>query len=464
MGPYKIAFTISAAPGITNYFIAVLYKTTNPAAIYGAPLHLGNDHSAPANIVFNDLDGGIYIVKVHESVDDATLGNLRHDFNVNAWINKVLSEQRFYHVDGGDTYDPVDGSTNITDPYFDGKSISRIFQEGYRFLKRTVEWRQDTGGILTLLNDINSGSQITNNSNEVWTVDIDYTVINADTTPSDDTFTDIINVTADFTLDGTMYGKTIAAAAVLTKLTVTTPALGGSTEKRGYEVMHDGGNAPNIKVKAAVGEVFRFRCADVNYILLGKGEYVKFVKKIVGLTSKWYVIDYRGQWDRIGEQVSADYQNDNSLMMDGGDFDGTVYIRPYEFIRDKIPLGQKTDYATWAGSASKQGLYAIDTAAQTFRAPLRLGKSTKFVSNVGGADALRPDNVPGGFQAEQVGEVNTTFKIKQADTSTSDAGVGKIALGSAGNEPRDSDTFTLQFNVGKKNAVDNLGAFPLFLI
>jgi hypothetical protein len=458
MGAYRISFTISAAPAITNYFIAVLYKTTAPASEVTRIL-LGNNHTAPQNCAFNDIDGGIYLVKVHESVDNSTLGNLRHDFEVNAWINRILNERRFYHVDGGGTYDPLDGSTNITDPYFEGKSVSGLFQEGYRFLIPTVEWRQDAGGVITYLNDINSGVQISNYTNQVWMVEITYTVTAPDASDTDDSFTEIINVTANITLTGTQYGKVIAVAGATSNQTTTLPLISPAIEKRGYEVLHDGGSAINVKVTAQSGEIIRFRGADVNSILLAKGEFVKLVKK----GAKWWVIDCKGQWDRIGEQVASDVVLPNSLIFDGSSYDGNVYLRLYDFVANTVPVAQKIPPASWTANAFLQGLYAIDTSTKQVIVPDRRGYSTRFLINIGSTDTDRTNNVPGGKQQGQVGAFDGNVTIPIASTSKTDVGFGRVATGSDGNEPSDT-IVNMKFQTGKENTVKNIGALPLMLI
>lgn len=453
-GIHHVSFTISPAPGVLNDFIAVIYNSLNTAAEVDR-LPIPYPHSAPVNLQFNNLNPGIYLVEVHDTPGAGVLGNLRHDFWVDARTNLIMFERRFYRVDGGGTYDPLNGTDNITDPYFDNKTISGLFQEGYRYLKPTDEWRQDPGGVLQFLNDLNTAAPINNTTNQVWTVEITY-VIASSGGASGDEFTDILEITADTSLGSTEYGKVLMATGSSTTLTFTAPFIGSIPDKTGFYIAHNGGTPINVKFVLRTGEVVRFRGADVNYILLAKGEFIKVIKK----GSKLYVVDYRGQWDRIGEMVSGELQLDNSLPHNGVQYDGNEYIRIYEWIANVLPMGQKTTIADWTADATKKGLYAIDTVANLFIVPDRRNQAVRFLKNIGGADTLRPINVPGGMQVDQVGA--HTVPLNKGNGYT---GGGASPNWFAPGDPAHSHGVdNVIVNAGKETIMKNIGALPLLLI
>lgn len=459
----EVSFTISAVPGLTNDLIAVIYKTTDPGAEIDRVL-LDDDHSSPVNVQFSDLDPGVYIVKIHESPDGTTLANLRHDFWVDANTNTILFERRFYRVNGGGDNDPTSGTTAITDPYFDGKTISGVFQEGYRYLKPEEEWEQDTGGVLQFLNDINSGSQITNNPDQIWMVEIQFP-----TTPpagsNNAPFTDIVLESGNVTLDSSYDNKTILGTSAGNKQTLTSRAISSIPEGRGFLIIHDSSSAVNLIFKAQSGEVIRFRQADVNQVVLGKGEWIKAIRK----GSKLYVIEYQGQWDRVGDIEPARQASANRLLCDGTtEYDLNVYVRLNDYI-NSLPVAQVVSYATFATTATingeagvetKIGFFAKDTVTNKVKLPKLFNQAIMFLKNDGGADSKRVDNIPGGYRHHEVGphdhdqpaDANGSSNTQSlVDTANSDEGF---------NTPHK----TAIHNPGGETVPRNIGFLPYLLI
>lgn len=446
----KVSFSISACPGIINKLISVLYNTLAPAAEL-ARIVDSSTHASPVNQEFDNIDPGTYIVKIYQSVDGVTLGTIQHDFWIDANTNQIISERIFFMVDGPDADDPANGTVDYINAYLNGKTISGIFQEGFRFLQDGIEWIPRTGGGFTLQ------AGLVFNQYQVWSVDVAYTV-SATPVASNDIYGNIIAVPGNLTIGATHYNASLYCNCAATTQTITLPFSATIPDGKAFLIIHDGGNQINVAIKTQAGELFRFRGADKTIIHLGVGESIKFIKK----GTKFYCIDDKGQWNRLGEQVAAEIVIQNSLVMDGATtYDGLVYLRAYDFIANNIPGAQKTDFATWA--ASKQTLYAIDTTAKTFKTPNRLNMSTRFVKTVGGSDASRPDNVPGGYQADKVGPHVHTFPIgngtgptKMPDENPADGNIQRDLASTNTNGP---DLLS-----GLETTVKNIGALPLLLI
>lgn len=418
--------TISAAPGILTPIIVVLYKTSAPTSEY-ARLTIPTPHTAPYIYEFSSVDPDIYNVKHYSTPDGTTLGTVLKDFFCDSVTNTILSERRFYVVGGPGAYDPVDSTDNITDPYFDGKTISGIFQEGFRYLKDAVEWRQDPGGVLKLL------SGILNNSGMTWAVEISYQQTIA-TPGTNDTFSIIDVVTGDVTLNSGNYNHTILVTSSPNKQTTTLPLIGTVPDGKGFVVVHDRGNAINVIVKAQSGEVIRFRGQDKNQVVLGIGEVIKIIKK----GSKYYVLDLKGQWERVGEFIGW-YSNlkDNFLPLSGGEVDPVTYVRLGEFV-DSLDPSLVVDYAAFDSTIvvngetvyHKRGFFAKDAGTGKIKLPDLSAKGIRYLKNYGGGDSDRADNIPGGYQHDRMRDHNHK-DLQGEDTShggSSSALTGTVRL------------------------------------
>lgn len=390
----RIKQTISPAPGILVPIIAVIYKTTAPGTEVARHV-IPTPHTSPYVYEFSDVDPGVYNVKHYTSSDGSTLETLTKDFFCDAVTNEVLYERLFYTVDGGDPVDPVSGTNYIEDTYLDGKTVTGVFQEGYRYLQDGVEWSQGVGGRINFL------GSITNNSGQVWVVEVSYT--GASTTVGvNDTFASIVAVTANVTLDSTYYNNTIMVAPTGNKQTTTLPLIGAVPNGKGFVIVHDKGNAPNVVVKAQTGEVIRWMGADKNQVILGIGEVIKIIKS----GSKYYAQPIHGQWERVGEFIGWHTgTKTNGVALDSTEYDLTVYLRLKEFI-DTLSPSQVVDYATYDSTVTingetvkhKQGFFAVDTLNNKAKVPNLLNKHVRYLKNIGGADATRYDNVAGGYQ------------------------------------------------------------------
>jgi|GEM_PF-1665920 len=464
----SIGFQLSPAPSITNDFIAVIYKTTAPNAELARILD-DTDHSSPQSFLFPDLEPGTYIVRVHQSADGVTLGNIQHDWWEDAVTNQILFERKFYQVGGEGTYDPAEDTTLIADPYFLGKNITGVFQQGNRYLRQDKgEWTVNVDGELVFGLDSIGGAQIKNWVDTVWTVEITYPQTAGGTGMQQ--YGDILIITTNTTLDSTHWNKTLYCRGSANKLTITVPALASMPENKGFTLVHDGGSAINVLQQLQPGEIARFRGDDKNNIKLAKGDVVRCLKKTISGTANLYSEPVYGNWERAGEIVALREATDNaySLFDPTTEYDLTVHLRLADYINSLPPtqIVSYTDFdttTTIAGEAvyTNRGFFAVDGPNNKCRLPDLLNKGIRFLKNNGGADSTRVNNIPGGYQHWRVGEFSSAIPVPKGNSYTGNPNT--LRFGNGANNPQNID-WSLTFNTGQETTGRNIGLLPFLLV
>jgi hypothetical protein len=297
----NVAFTISPAPGVTNDLIAVIYKTTAPAAEIARILKEA-PHPDPYNFLFPDVEPGTYIVKIHETPDGSTLGNLRHDFWVDASLQKLQSYTvKTFQVGlgrGTPYYDPADQDDEYINPDLNGLTYT-VFKPGYGPLDWAANITPHAGG----------GFDFTDNQkfsqDEIYTILIGNLVTQPITSSGGSGFpSDIAAVTADLTFSSEHYKKLLLIDTVSPLLTITIPSFatipdgtmfGINTERHNGLLRYVLLQLPSTKY-CIINGVAR------NIIPIGKCEEATFMKKGDYL----HIINWPGDRHRVGEKVFAD--------------------------------------------------------------------------------------------------------------------------------------------------------------
>lgn len=201
-----INFDISPAPGITNDLIAVIYNTLAPSAEIARQVVLPPH---PTNHTFNfaNLPIGTYIVRIHQSPDGVTLGNLEHDFWVNASITTTAAYTiKTFQVGLGRSspyYDPADQDTDYINPDLNGLDYL-VFKPGYGPLDWAADITPYPGG----------GFSFTNNQKfaqgEIYTIQINNLVQTATSGSSQQSFpVGTIQITTDTTITSTHFNRIV---------------------------------------------------------------------------------------------------------------------------------------------------------------------------------------------------------------------------------------------------------------
>jgi hypothetical protein len=411
--------------------------------------------------VIPGLDPENYYVSYYESPDDSSLGTLQTQLIVDALTNEVKAERRFYTCGGGGTYDPVEGAMSITDPYLIGKNVTGVFKESFRYYEPGTEFSSDnTVGTVSMLNNVAFALS------EKIIIEITYdTGISTTSSSGGGLYTGITTVTEGArTLTTDEINTRIRCLGTGSTQVITVCSLSAISTDKGYYFDNSvGGTAVQVKILFSGTDTLRFNGFNSSSILfsefwVSRGEHL-LIRKFVddSGTAYWEVIgDYKGV--NVGEKVTLGYlSHPNVLPESAGWYDGDEYGRMWWWLNNVLPaIHRYTASSTDPVDSSRAGQFALDPTLKKFRMPDSRYMSEKGLNNFdvqGLPDVLRPVNYPGGFQANQVGQI--TVAINKGDGYTGHAiSTNRMAPGQASN-PQPTDYIIV--NQGAKNIVDNIG-------
>jgi hypothetical protein len=328
----NVSFTISPAPGVTNDLIAVIYKTTAPAAEVDRIVK-PDPHPDPYNFQFSDLVPGEYFVKIHESPDGSTLGNLRHDFWVDAVINKLTAyEVKTFQVGqgrGAPYYDPANGTDDYINPDLNGLDYT-VFKPGYGPLDWDANINPYTGGGFSFID-----GQIFS-QDEIYTILVNNLVQSAVPQTGVGFPEDILEITGDTTFTSTHHNKELEINGSATIVTITIPDLNTIPDLTQWAINTHNGTQRYVTLQLPVGKYCLVDGVQRNAVYIAKGENAKFIKKGNYLRVKW-----EGDHRRVGERVYGDGKAPiNSLPLTGGWKSKADYPRIFYWHINELPVGE----------------------------------------------------------------------------------------------------------------------------
>lgn len=331
----NVSFTISPAPGITNDLIAVIYKTTAPAAEVDRIVK-PDPHPDPYNFEFTDLVPGTYIVKIHESPDGSTLGNLRHDFWVDAVINKLNAyDVKTFTVGAGrgtPYYDPADGTNAYDNPDLLGLTYT-VFKPGYGPLDWDTNIAADPAGGF----DFTDGQIFSDG--EIYTILISNLVQSSVTESGGAGYPDdIVEITVNAAFTSIHYNKLLEInSAATTPLVLTIADITTIPDGTIFGINTHNGVQRYCTLQLPTGKYCLIKGVQRNAVYIGKGEEVTFIKKGNYLR----IINWDGDYRRVGERVYSDGKAPiNSLPIIGGWKLKTDYPRIYNWYVNELPVGE----------------------------------------------------------------------------------------------------------------------------
>lgn len=425
---------------ISNYLIVNIREVGNPTAIVDS-LVVPPPVPTTQNILFSGLNNVVHYVDFRESPDGIAQGTLLSTFVYDVQNQTIIAERRYYTTDGPGTYDPVEHDNAITDPYLNGKTVYGVFKEAFRYLKPTSEWTQigDTVNLLAY-NDLQTG--------EVVAIEINYTVNQASGSAASFPI-DIVEITANTTLDSTHYDKMIEANGSSTILIAQFPDLLTIPDGKKFLFNTHKGDQRYLQVNMTSGYI-QVDGEQRSVIWLGKGEECELIKKGGYLR----VISWPGDRKRVGEVVKGDKTPLNGVAETGlwVDID-TEYPRLYyDYVNDLDPsvLGTGT-YPTTPSGANAQK-WCIDVANNKFWIPNSGGYFDRNTDPDGDVDTERSsgDRKPGTIQGDQVGQW-TFAGVKMQKSGTSNRHLVLQNLTDV-----DLGTQDITFNTGKETRGKNI--------
>lgn len=442
---------------ITNYLIGVARKTTTPLVIEAQESY-APPHPATRNVVIpaaGDIDPVIYYVDFYESSDGIALDLLLSQFVYDLKNQIVISERRFYVVGGPGANDPAPDQTILSDAYLDGKTISGVFKEGYRYLRPNTEtipeWQPHAGGGIELLNNlIFSGG-------EIVTIEISYL---ADQTQVSGAgmYNGVALISANTTLDTTYRNKRLRTeSASSNTLVVTLEAIGSVPDGTFYHFTSNGGAQNQTRILPSGAETIKYNGENYTEISIGKGEFVRITKT----GSFWEAELAHHNILQVGERLNPTWKDHPSTKPEDGTlYDGDEWPRIWWWIANKLPSTHyiTDDLVTGGGyvhPVGKEGLFVRHSTLKKFRMPNTQNLSERGLKNFTSynADGERVYDYPGGLQNEMVGP---HLHSLPADASGSADIQSLVSSGNA--DEGISASHLTGYNIGgTENRVKNIG-------
>jgi len=450
---------------ITGYLIAVARKTTTPLVIE-AQESWAPPHPATRNVVVpavGDIDPVIYYVDFYESANGTSFDLLLSQFVYDLKNKIIVSERRFYRVGSGNPIDPDPDQKILIDPYLDGKTISGVFKEGYRYLRPQTEpvpeWIPHTGGGIELQDPLQFSQD------ETYTIEISYLADQTTGGGSSGMYSGVQLIDTDTTLDVSYRNNRLRCeAGASNKLVVTLESVASVTDGTFYHFTSNGGLQNQTRILPAGSETIVFNGENYTEMSFGKGEYLRIVK--VG--SIWEAELAHPFILQVGERFSGTWKDHPSCKPEeaGTLYDGDEWPRIWWWIKNKLPSTHYiTDDAVIGGGYShplnRIGQIVIHSSLKKFRLP-----STRILTEKGlnnfinyGADTDRSYDYPGGYQADQVGELKVKLN-KGNGYAGSGANPDWFGPGDA-SHPQDGGYDEITVNADKENWVKNFGVIYL---
>lgn len=399
---------------ITDYLIAIARKTTTPS-VEEARVVLTPPHPTIMNIILpasGELDPVVYYVDFRESPNGSDIGLLLSQFVYDAKNKVIISERRFYRVDGEGEHDPVDGSSVIIDPYFNGKNVSGVFKEGFRFLITGDEW-DHTEDTITLTNvaPLSSG--------EVIAVEISYSAEQTGSGGNTPSFPiDVIEITNDVIIDSTHFNKLMEINGSSSILNVNFPPFASIPDNTKFAFNTDGGTQRYVAFILSGGNAIRIN-GETQVFWLGKGEHLIVQKK----GSYLRILQAPENWQRVGQLVKQDIAPLNSIPELGGWYLISQYPRLFNWYINKLPPAQLGS-ANYPNTPSGDNIrkWCIHLNSGYFWVPDTRGYFDRNTDPSGTIDSTRPVNqrISGTSQAHQVGEfIHKGYLLRKAGTNNS---------------------------------------------
>lgn len=446
---------------ITGYLVVVARKTTTPLVIEAQESY-APPHPATRNVVVpasGSIDPVVYYIDIYESSNGTSLDLLLSQFVYDLKNKAIISERRFYRVGSGNPDDPDPDQKILVDPYLDGKTISGVFKEGFRYLKPETEpvpeYVPYPGGGIELQGSLQFSQ------NEVYSIEISYlTAQNSGSSGSSGLYSGIELINTNTTLTITHRNKRLRChSASSSSLAVTMESVSTVPDGTFYHFTSNAGSQYQTRILPSGSETVLFNGELYTEFTVGIGEFLRIVK--VG--PEWEAEMVHPFMLMVGNRFSGTMNDYPGCRPENGAlYDGDEWPRPWWWLKNKLPsthyiVDDNVVSGGYTHPAGKEGLFVLHSTLKKFRVPNTQGWSEKGLKSFTtfGTDAKRGYDYPGGTQAAQVGEV--TISINK----------GNGYLGGAENpdwfgpgdpaHPQDGGYDNITANAGEENTVKNFG-------
>lgn len=215
------------------------------------------------------------------------------------------------------------------------------------------------------------------------------------------------------------------------------------------------------RIATSNGQYIYINGGSVQEVFLRKGEFLIVYRGADG----WYVWAFDPRMTQVG-QINYGYSvDDDEIELNGGTYSKTLYPRTWKKITEKFSASLVSE-ATWQTATATiggvnyaypyRGCFA-DVDANTFRMPDFVESGLRVIgSSVRFSATARSVNQPGGFQKDQVGEINYELHLPRGDNFTGGNNSGRLGKGLDANVSPDQ-IIQMQINAGQETIMKNIG-------
>jgi hypothetical protein len=383
------------------------------------------------DLVIPHLDPDNYYITFYEAVNTSDLGEFRSEGVINAKVNGLTYEMKFYTVGslpvgvtldfngGDDTEDAL-----LTDEYLKNKTVVTVYKEGLRPLEPVNEYTHDkTAGTISWFNGMKFGEE------EKIPVFLSY--INGQIAkPGKSLYTNTITITDEtFLLDAVTHkDNRLRLKSATNKQVITLPALDEFEDGEGFYFDNSiGGGAIQPRLLFTGGDLLKFNgfqgptvsaFFNMNEFWINRGDKFRIIRFTdYGDEIPFWELDAGNHSNaEVGYRMPSGYRDHGNWFPENGDLmDGDIYPGLFWFITYKLNSAQRFQtnfvdlsdaaYKALVVSISKQGQFGIHTSERRFRMPCTEGLMDKGLLDFDtpGADTTRLYDNVGGFQPTKVG-------------------------------------------------------------
>jgi hypothetical protein len=219
-------------------------------------------------------------------------------------------------------------------------------------------------------------------------------------------YDDVSALTADTTIDNTYIGKLLSCTVGSgdSNFTLTLDLLANFTLGTVIAIKATCAALKNITVKAATSQLI-FLNSDYmeNEIYMHDGEVLYLVRDV----AYWTVIAYKGNFERVGQCVSAYTQHPGTLIRNGSLINRDAYPRLWKWVNEKLTNNQQrvTD-AIWLSDPGAlpvyRGLFSTGNGTTSLRLPDDRGMFDRYLDSGRGLDTDRIHTYAGGFEQYEI--------------------------------------------------------------
>lgn len=397
---------------ITNYLLVRLFYTDDPVALVSQIKIAPEDLNAVNNIVFDDILPKPVFVEARESVDGEDAGNLLSTFQIDVNNKKNMFERRFYIPGGIRDIDPPGGAYELTDPYFEGKEITGVFVEGYRYLKdwkdgeefNRNEWRR-VGNSIQLINPENGSYGTPNdppfNEGAVFAVELSYLqdqIVNESNEPAV-AYEEITD--AEFYLSSLNRRKWNILNGLSSRMVLIAESIATIPDGDWYGFVINGGNQYQTVFKCSGADSININGSSKSRIVFGKTEVWKIYKR----GESYDIINGLDQLKNVGRFFKSYNSAElNALPCDGVTRNGDDYPRIWDYIQS-LPVNFAVNSATVTINDFGCWHYWETGGVKYFKTPNKQNMFSRNLKSfsVRNNDIERSSDYPGFLQLETVG-------------------------------------------------------------